>query len=112
MAKYYQKKAHLLPVYSDARKDYQYKSNYYYNKKDSVTFYTLQYLNFQGVEAYFIKVKSTYLKKKLFEIVLLEHDNLIMHSKNENLLSTLKYENVFLNETRESLVSEYINQKY
>jgi len=43
-------------------------------------------LDFKGIEAYFVKVKSKNLRKKLFEIVLLDYDNIILHSKSEAIL--------------------------
>jgi len=48
----------------------------------------------------------------LFEIVLLDYDNIILHSKSEAILNMLMKENVFINEVRNSLVDSYINQKY
>jgi len=69
-------------------------------------------LDFKGIEAYFVKVKSKNLRKKLFEIVLLDYDNIILHSKSEAILNMLMKENVFINEVRNSLVDSYINQKY
>lgn len=112
LAKYYQKRAHDLSKASDARKDFLERSNYYYSKKDDVTMKLLILIDFTGVEAYFVKVKSPNLKKRLFEIVLTDYDNVILHSVNESILNRLKHENVFTNEERESLVDSYINQKY
>ena len=72
----------------------------------------LKLIDFRGVVAYFVKVKSPNLKKKLFEIVLKDYDNLILHSKNDVLLNMLIDENVFIFEERRSLVDSYINQKF
>lgn len=69
-------------------------------------------MDFRGIEAYFVKVKSKNLKRKLFEIVLLDYDNVILHSKSEAILNMLIKEKVFINEVRNSLVDSYINQKY
>lgn len=112
LAKYYQKKAHDLNRRNQAREDFLEQSNYYYSKKDDVTMKLLTLIDFIGVEAYFVKVKSPYLKKRLFEIVLTDYDNVILHSINESILNRLKQENVFSNEERKSLVDSYINQKY
>ena len=87
-------------------------SNYFYSKKDNVTLKLVRFLDFQGIEAYFVKVRSKNLRKKLFEIVLKDHDGIILHSKNESILELLIRENVFTNEVRCSLVDSYINQKY
>lgn len=112
LAKYYQKKAHDLSRSSAARPDYMELVNHYYSRKDRVTQKLLELLDFRGIEAYFVKVKSPNLKKKLYEIVLLEYDHVILHSKSEYLLGLLKRENAFIHEERASLVDSYINQKY
>lgn len=112
LAKYYQKRAHDLNRRNEAREDFFEQSNYYYSKKDDVTMKLLTLLDFTGVEAYFVKVKSPKLKKRLFEIVLTDYDNLILHSVNESILNRLREENVFTEEVKQSLVDSYINQKY
>ncbi|HOM01809.1 MAG TPA: hypothetical protein PLH43_03135 [Acetivibrio sp.] len=112
LAKYYQKKAHDLNRNNEARNDFLEQSNYFYSKKDDVTSKLLTLLDFRGIEAYFVRVKSKNLKRKLFEIVLLDYDNIILHSKSEAILNMLIKENVFINEVRNSLVDSYINQKY
>lgn len=112
LAKYYQKKAHGLKKHHGGREDYLELSNYYYSRKDDVTLKLLKLLDFTGIEAYFVKVRSPNLKKKLFEIVLKEYDNVVLHSKNEVILNMLVNENVFCHEERYSVVDSYINQKY
>ncbi|MFZ5990028.1 MAG: DUF6648 family protein [Bacillota bacterium] len=112
LAKYYQKKAHDLSKRHEARGDFLDLSNHYYSRKDDVTMKLLKILDFVGVEAYYVKVKSHNLKKKLFEIVLKDYDNVILHSKSEIILNMLVKENVFTAEERSSLVDSYINQKY
>ena len=87
------------------------KADYYYNKKDQATLKVLELLDFRGVEAYPIQVKSKALKGKLFEIVL--HDyNMILHSTSELILKRLKDEYVFNEQKRKSIIDGYINQKY
>lgn len=88
------------------------KGNYYYNEKDKSTYQLLKFLNFENVEAYFIKVNSRYLKNKLYEIVLLDYEYAIFHSKSNWLLKILRQENVFIEEKKKSLIDEYINEKY
>ena len=112
LAKYYQKKAHDLNKRNESRMDFFELANFYYSKKDQVTEKLLKLLDFTGIEAYYVKVKSPNLKKKLFEIVIKEYDNFILHSKSEKILNMLIYENAFINEERQSLVDDYINQKY
>ncbi len=112
IAKYYQKRAHELSSRYQSREDFLELANHFYNKKDQVTEKLLKLLDFVGVKAYFVKVNSPNLKKKLFEIVLKDYENLILHSKSEVILNLLIRENVFSNEVRKSLVDNYINQKY
>lgn len=112
LAKYYQKRAHDLNNRNESKNDFLEQANYYYSKKDMVTEKLLKILDFSGIDAYFVKVKSPTLKNKLFEIVLKDYDNIILHSKNETILNLLMNENAFCNEERKSLVDSYINQKY
>ncbi len=87
------------------------KSNYYYNQKDRATMRVLELLNYTNVRAYFIKVKSKYLKNRLFEIIL-EDTNTVLHSSNEVILKRLKEENVFTDGVKRSVIDSYINQRY
>jgi hypothetical protein len=112
LAKYHQKRAHDLNNRSESKKDFLELANHYYYKKDMVTQKLLKLLDFTGIEAYYVKVKSPTLKNKLFEIVLKDYDNIILHSKSEILLNLLISENAFCQEERKSLVDSYINQKY
>lgn len=112
LAKYYQKKAHDLSGRTDARCDYLEMADGFYYKKDRVTEKLLNLLDFTGIEAYYVKVKSPNLKRKLFEIVLKDYDNIILHSKSEHILNILMKENIFISEERKSLIDSYINQKY
>ncbi|MFZ5967894.1 MAG: DUF6648 family protein [Bacillota bacterium] len=87
-------------------------ADYYYNQKDKSTMKLLEFLDFQNVEAYFVKVKSPLLKDKLFEIVLMDYENVIFHSKSTWLLERLREENVFIEGKKRSLIDTYINTKY
>ena len=89
----------------------QEKANYYYSKKDYATMSILRLLDFKGVKAYFIKSKSKYFKGKLFEIII-DEDNIVLHSISESILNVLRKENVFDEHIRKSVIDEYINQKY
>jgi len=112
LAKYHQKRAHDAGKYDASREDMLTLADHYYSKKDKVTEKLLKLLDFQGVEAYYVKVRSQNLKKKLFEIVLKDYDNIILHSKSETILAILIRENVFQQGERKSLVDNYINEKY
>lgn len=112
LAKYYQKKAHDVNKRNKSRNDFFELADFYYSKKDHATEKLLQLLDFTGIEAYYVKVNSPNLKKRLIEIVVKENDNFILHSKNEKILNMLIEENALIPEERKSLVDSYINQKY
>lgn len=95
----------------ELKRDYLEKSNYYYSKKDRATLTALKMLDYQGVEAYFVQVRSKYLKGKLFEIVIAEED-IILHSTSPLILKCLREEGVFQEGSRKSLIDEYVNHRY
>jgi hypothetical protein len=68
-------------------------------------------MNFCGITAYKIKVKSKDLRGKLFEIVL-EDNRMILHSANELVLKRLAEEGCLQEGTKCSLIDSYINQRY
>ena len=105
LAKYYNMLA------KDARRSEEHKKDYTYYK-DKATLELLRYLNFSNMEAYFIQVESKYLQDKLYEIVLLDYEEAIFHSKSHWLLRMLKEEGVFVEDMRISLIDEYINERY
>ena len=86
-------------------------AGFYYREKDKATLSILRLLDYQNVSAYYIKVRSSYLKGKIYEIVLKDY-NTIMHSKNNFILESLKQAGVFLEGMRISIIDGYINQKY
>ena len=87
------------------------KTDYYYAKKDRATFSVLRILDFKGIDAYFIRVRSPQLRGRLFEIVIQEYQ-MILHSASSEILERLRRELVFKEETRQSVIDGYINQKY
>lgn len=86
-------------------------SNYYYHKKDKATLAVLRMLDYRGTEAYFVKVHSKYLKGKLFEIVI-EEEDIILHSTSTFILKCLREEGVFSEGSRKSLIDDYVNHRY
>ncbi|SDK08813.1 DUF6648 family protein [Natronincola ferrireducens] len=115
MAKYCYLKAKEIKRYEkhpELHKEYEDKVNYYYHKKDQTTLQTIELLDYYDVEAYYIKVTSSYLKENLFEIIFKNHDQVIFHSRSQWLLNKLKEEGVFKEGIRRSLIENYINQKY
>lgn len=115
LAKYYNMLAKEIKNTKKHQKYYNYylnKGNNYYHEKDRAALSLLRFLEFKGVEAYFVKVESRLLKDKLYEIVLLEYEEAIFHSKAIWLLDILKEEGVFIAEKKKSLIDGYINEKY
>ena len=95
----------------DEKKEYLDSCNYFYSRKDRATLKVLELLEYKGVEAYFIKVRSKELRGKLFEIILTDY-NMILHSTNELILKRLIEEEVFSEGSRKSLIDGYITQRY
>ncbi len=87
-------------------------ADYYYNEKDKTTFRLLRFLHYENVEAYFIKMESTMLEGKLYEIVLRDFEYAVLHSKSLWLLDVLKKENVFCDEKKKSVIDYYVNSRY
>ncbi len=86
--------------------------DYYISQREIALEYVLDFINYSGVKAYFVKIRRKELKNKLFEIVLENNDNSIMHSVSEETLNKLKEKGCFIDEVRESLVQDYINKIY
>jgi len=87
------------------------KTDYYYAKKDRATLSVLRILDYRGIEAYFIRVRSPQLRGRLFEVIIQEYQ-MILHSASPEILERLRREGVFADEVRQSLIDGYINQKY
>lgn len=88
------------------------KGNNYYNEKDKAALDLLEFLEFKGVEAYFIQMESRSLNGKLYEIVLLDYQEAIFHSKSTWLLGKLREEGVFQEGQKVSIIDGYINETY
>lgn len=101
-----------INAYGKNEYDFDSQKNYYYSQKDRSTMQLLRLLDFQGVTAYYISVRSKELKNKLFEIVLKDKDNVILHSTNEVIKNRLVDEGVFEKGTKVSLIDSYINHRY
>lgn len=112
MAKQYKYESTFDYIDWEIKKDLQHQSNYYYSRKDDATRHVLKMLDYKGVEAYFVKVKSKALKGKLFEMVIHDYKNMILHSTNEGILNSLREEGVFSEGSRISLIDGYVNQRY
>lgn len=115
LAKYYKMEAEEAKnnmKHPESYREYVEKSNYFYDKKDKTALRVLHVVNFRNVEAYYIKVKSPFLKNKLIEIVFKDYDNVIFHSKNPWLIQKLIDEGILYMGEKKSLIDLYINQKY
>jgi hypothetical protein len=91
---------------------YLQEADYYYNEKDKTSFRLLRFLHFENVESYYIKMESSTLEGKLYEIVLKDYEYAVLHSKCLWLLEVLKKENVFEDVRKKSVIDYYVNQKY
>lgn len=115
LAKYYKMLANEVKNTKKHAKYYNYylnKGNNYYHEKDKSTLKLLEFLDFKGVEAYFVNVNSRSLQDELYEIVLLNYEEAIFHSKALWLLEILNEKKVFHKGLKDSLIDGYINEKY
>ena len=112
-AKYYLSKAFEID-FKDPEEAYELREvgfeNYEY--KNNVIKKVLELIDYKNVEAFYIEMNSKALEGELFEIVLLDYEKMIFHTKDLLILNRLKKHNCFSKEIRESLISEYINKKY
>lgn len=115
MAKYYKM---LAKEVKNSKKHSKYYNHYlnlgkkYYDNKDESTLDILKLTDFKNVECYFIVCESKNLEDSLYEIVLKDKKEAIFHSRSEELLKICKEKGIFFPEKRESLISEYINERY
>ena len=101
-----------MGAYGEYEYSFNERMNYYYACKDRATLKVLELLDFTGVTAYYISVRSKELKNRLFEIVLKENNNTILHSTSELIKKRLTDEGVFESGTKKSLIDYYINHRY
>jgi hypothetical protein len=95
----------------ESKTEHNGQADYFYSRKDRATMQVLNILDYQGVTAYFIHVRSAGLKGRLFEIII-EQYQMILHSTDPLILESLRREGKFIEETRQSVIDGYINQKY
>lgn len=87
------------------------RENYYY-LKDKASSSLLKIINYNNVESYYIRLMSKRLTGEIFEIVLLDYEKVILHSKSKEILKDLKDNNVFEDCIKESLIDDYVNKSY
>lgn len=115
LAKYYNMMAKESKELNRANryyKDYSNKASNYYHEKDKATLALLEFLKFENMEGYYVDLNSKSLNGKLFEVVLLNHELAVFHSKSDLILNALKENKVFLKEVKKSKIDEYINKTY
>ncbi|MDO5716707.1 MAG: hypothetical protein Q4Q17_02795 [Tissierellia bacterium] len=83
-----------------------------YHKKNVSISRMLALVEYQNVDAYFIKAKSKRLNGKLYEIVFYDYKEAIFHSTCTWLLEQLKDQGCFIDGKVKSLIDDYINTKY
>ena len=102
----------------DTRKHQRYynyyfnKGNNYYHEKDKAAMDLIEFLEYKGIEAYFINLNSKSLNGKLYEIVLLNYKEAVFHSKSIPMLNKLKENGVFQEGQKTSIIDGYINETY
>lgn len=84
----------------------------YYREKDKQTSALLEFVNYTGVDAYYIEMNSKRLEGTLFEINFYEFDKVIFHSKSEEIKENLIKNKVFSNEIKNSAIVDYVNTQY
>lgn len=115
LAKYFTTMAKEIRNTKKHQKYYVYylnKGNNFYHEKDKAAVSLLKYLEFKGIESYFINCESKSLKNKLFEVVLVDYKEAIFHSKAQWFLDVLREEGVFEEIIKPSLIDEYVNGSY
>ncbi len=115
MAKYAHMKSKenkIIEKHPEVAERYRNKTAHFYRKKDETVLKLLRFLDYENVEAYYIKVKSLALKDRLFEIVLKDYDNTILHSINPGVREELIRENVFSLIPKKSIIEKYVNERY
>ena len=83
----------------------------FYLKKDKITLSLLEFVDFKGVEAYFIHMKSRTLDGVIYEIRFNTCEKVVLHSRDRKILYKLKESGCFSHEAMASVIDEYVNTK-
>lgn len=83
----------------------------YYLKKDKISLNMLEFVDYKGVEAYFIHMNSRTLEGQIYEIRFSDYEKVVLHSKDRKILYKLKEANCFIEERMASVIEEYVNTK-
>jgi hypothetical protein len=93
-------------------KDLRDKALRYYKKKDRETVKMLNFINFKGVRAYYIKTQSVSLRNTIYEIIVDGYDRVVFHSTDEKIKQSLIMNKVFLLKQQKSIIDDYVNTLY
>jgi hypothetical protein len=113
IAKYLLSKAFEIEL-KDPRKAYEMREEGFqnYEYKNNIVKKVLEKVDYINVEAFFVKMNSKALEGELFEIVLKDYEKVIFHTRDKLILNRLKKNGCFIDGIRDSLIDEYINEKY
>jgi len=93
-------------------KVYEKKMDEHYLQKDRATQEMLELVGYVHVEAYYLEMRSERLSGKLFEIVFTDRPMAILHSMDVRIQRKLKIQGCFLEDSKRSLIDDYVNTKY
>lgn len=106
------KEKKLIEKHPEIVREIETKVNLNYRKKDETIIKLLRYLNYENIDAYYIKSKSDFLNDRLIEIVLMDYEGVILHTINKGIVEELMDEGVFNDTKRRSKIDDYVNNKY
>ncbi len=127
-AKYWQRMAAASLIPESERREYHHEANEEYRMKDRTTLRLLQLIDFRGVEAYPVSVRSKKLNGSLIEILLhdpdvlmeiraiqpmdsaVDGDDLVLHTRSQHIKEVLRQNGAYDEKKRPSLTGRYINQ--
>lgn len=92
--------------------DHRKTSDKLYAIKERITYRLLCAIDFQGIEAYYVKATSKQLKYRLVEIVLVTEEKAILHSLDPQVITALKSRGLLDSTIKESIIDSYINKPY
>jgi hypothetical protein len=105
----YQKKKYKEPFEAV---EHRKASDKYYKLKEQVSLSILRFLEFKGIEAYYIQSDSRKLKHKLVEVLIQDHERGILHTLDHTVIEALKKNDCLDFRARTSKIDEYVNTKY
>ncbi|MCI5675407.1 MAG: DUF6648 family protein [Ezakiella sp.] len=88
------------------------RANDQYHKKNLTIAKMLRLVDYENVDAYYVKSKSKKLNDLLYEIVFYDTKEAIFHSTAPWLVDILKEHGCFIEGKHRSLIDSYINTKY